>query len=271
MPVSVKKIADMPASGPGPKPRVKNSAQISMSTERRKSKKRLNTWLASRFGVMLRAARKASGKATIEREQRADEGHDDGLQQLRPDVAVLPLRGCSRSCRTASCEVRFAFDDGRAAEDQAEHFASRPAEHRRGPRHRLLAEETQDRGPAGEPALYYCGARRASRAGQRGRAVNPLALPSQVRILPPPCHLRRRRPGPPAGCRRVVGRRSARRPAARRPADGVAVGPERGRLAELRRPVARRKRGRVRLASGRGGDLDIVEGRRVTQRFGSKR
>src|SRR5438477_192912 len=54
----------MPDSGPGPKARVKKSAQISMSTERWKSKKRLNDWLANRRRVMLRAARKASGNAT---------------------------------------------------------------------------------------------------------------------------------------------------------------------------------------------------------------
>ena len=49
------------------------------------------TWLARRFGVMLRAAMKASGKASSRRKHRADEGHDDGLQQLQPDVAMLPF------------------------------------------------------------------------------------------------------------------------------------------------------------------------------------
>ena len=58
-------MADMPASGPGPKARVKNSAQISMSTERRKSNSRLAIWLTGRLWTMLRAAMKESGKATI--------------------------------------------------------------------------------------------------------------------------------------------------------------------------------------------------------------
>jgi hypothetical protein len=40
VPVSVKKIAEMPGIGPGPKPRTKNSAQISMSTERERSNTR---------------------------------------------------------------------------------------------------------------------------------------------------------------------------------------------------------------------------------------
>ena len=62
--MSVKKIAAMPGSGPGPKARVKNSAQISMSTERRKSKNRFVTRLTTRLRVMLRAAMKDSGKAS---------------------------------------------------------------------------------------------------------------------------------------------------------------------------------------------------------------
>ncbi|MNL28113.1 hypothetical protein D3C87_1497440 [compost metagenome] len=63
VPVSVTKMAAMPASGPGPKPRVNTKAQISMSTERVKSKKRLVIQLAGRELVTLRAAMKASGNA----------------------------------------------------------------------------------------------------------------------------------------------------------------------------------------------------------------
>ncbi|MNL75080.1 hypothetical protein D3C87_2008260 [compost metagenome] len=39
---------------------------MNMSTERRKSKKRLTIWFVRKFGVMLRAARKQSGNATSE-------------------------------------------------------------------------------------------------------------------------------------------------------------------------------------------------------------
>ncbi|MNL41705.1 hypothetical protein D3C87_1641280 [compost metagenome] len=53
----------MPGIGPGPKDRVKNSAQISMSIERRKSNRRFMPQLATRLRVMLRAAMNASGKA----------------------------------------------------------------------------------------------------------------------------------------------------------------------------------------------------------------
>ena len=92
MPVSVKKIAPLPASGPGPKARVKNSAQISMSTERRKSKKRLSTWLSDAARRDVARGEEGEREGDERAEQRADKGHDDGLQQFRPDVAVLPLR-----------------------------------------------------------------------------------------------------------------------------------------------------------------------------------
>ena len=70
---------------------MKNSAQISMSTERRKSKKRLITWLTQ--PVRRDVARREEGQREGDErtEQRAEEGHDDGLQQLGPDVAMLPF------------------------------------------------------------------------------------------------------------------------------------------------------------------------------------
>ncbi|OWK23769.1 hypothetical protein AJ87_29725 [Rhizobium yanglingense] len=45
---------------------MKKSAQISMSTERRKSKNLFVTWFVGRLRVMLRAATNARGKATSE-------------------------------------------------------------------------------------------------------------------------------------------------------------------------------------------------------------
>src|SRR5436305_418070 len=47
-------------------------------------------------------------------------------------------------------------------------------------------------------------------SGQRGRAVNPLAQPTEVRILPPPLLLSSRRPADALECRSGFGRTEAR-------------------------------------------------------------
>ncbi len=86
----MKKIAAMPGIGPGPKPRVKNSAQISMSTERMKSKKRFISQLVVRFGVIVARRKEGQREGQQRRQERTDESHHQGLEQLYENIRMLP-------------------------------------------------------------------------------------------------------------------------------------------------------------------------------------
>lgn len=95
VPVSVKKMAEIPASRPEPNARVKNSARISMSSERRKSNSRSMTWWVRKLGVMLCAGindrRKAIAVATSEGQVRLRRVDPLAPQDGRHHITKTPI------------------------------------------------------------------------------------------------------------------------------------------------------------------------------------
>ena len=145
----------------------------------------MNPWLASRLGVMLRAASEGQRERHDRREHRADEGHDDGLQQLQPDVAVLPFV-VVEDVVPGERGVRLRRIDARTRDDQRDDFAKRLSPERRiGVEHEI--------GPAEEaPPDHHLVALHFGAAGNAERDIGGRA---RLALLDPVGQRRARRHG----------------------------------------------------------------------------
>ena len=86
-------IAQMPAIGPGPKMATKTSAQTTVLTDREATRMSRPMAQVAVLNVVLRAARKATGKGHRDGRQGAERGDVHGLDQRTQDhVQVGPIR-----------------------------------------------------------------------------------------------------------------------------------------------------------------------------------